>query len=316
VGAQRLLEDLLTSSGAPLGHGPWGVAGLGISRFGCHTRTVANQLGEFLRARRARVRPADVGLPSGTRPRRTPGLRREELAALAGLSIDYYIRLEQGKGTNPSVAILDGLARALGLNEEEHAHLYALADHAAGRTAPRRTRPGRRVRPGIRLLLDTLRPYPAYLVSRTSDVLAANPEALALFSGMEEWPPERRNTIRYTLLHPAARDLIADWPKVVAGIAANLRSLVAADPADPELTRLIDELTAGSREFADLWKRHDVRHRRSERKSFHHPVVGDVTFTYEVLHLDDGQRVMVYQTTPGTTDHDAMTLLSLSTSSA
>src|SRR5215469_3179034 len=121
-----------------------------------------NELGAFLRARRARVRPDDVGLPSGTGPRRTPGLRREETAAVAGLSIDYYIRLEQGKESNPSGAILDGLARALQLNDEEHAHLYALANHAAGRTAQGPPRASRVVRPGIRQLLETVRPYPAY----------------------------------------------------------------------------------------------------------------------------------------------------------
>ena len=141
--------------------------------------------------------------------RRTPGLRREEIAALAGLSIDYYIRLEQGKETNPSGPILDGLARALRLNEEEHAHLYALANHAAGRTARDSPPASRVVRPGVRQLLETVRPCPAYVLTRTSDLLAANPEALALFPGLADWPPERRNTIRYTFFHPAARELFA-----------------------------------------------------------------------------------------------------------
>ena len=143
----------------------------------------SNELGGFLRARRARLRPGDAGLPPGSGARRTPGLRREEVAALAGLSIDYYIRLEQGKESNPSGPILDGLARALRLNEEEHAHLYALANHAAGRTARPVSRASRVVRPGIRQLLETVRPCPAYVLTRTSDLLAANPEALILFAG-------------------------------------------------------------------------------------------------------------------------------------
>ena len=140
-----------------------------------------NELGDFLRTRRAKLRPGDVCLPPGHGSRRTPGLRREEIAALAGLSIDYYIRLEQGKEANPSGPILDGLARALRLNEEENTHLYALANHAAGRTARGSLPASRVVRPGVRQLLEAVRPCPAYVLTRTSDLLAANPEALVLF---------------------------------------------------------------------------------------------------------------------------------------
>ncbi len=203
-----------------------------------------NELGDFLRARRARLRPGDVGLPPGPGTRRTPGLRREETAALAGLSIDYYIRLEQGKETNPSGPILDGLARALWLNEEEHAHLYALANHAAGRTAGGPPPASRVVRPGVRQLLETVRPCPAYVLTRTSDLLAANPEALALFPGLADWPPERRNTIRYTFFHPAARELFAHWDHSAETIAAHLRSLAADAPDDPEVSALIGRTAA------------------------------------------------------------------------
>jgi transcriptional regulator with XRE-family HTH domain len=227
-----------------------------------------NQLGEFLRARRGRLRPADVGLPAGLGLRRTPGLRREELAAVAGLSMDYYIRLEQGKETNPSGPILDGLARALRLNEEEQAHLYRLADLAA-------------------------------------------PEGLALFAGIQDWPAGQRNTIRFTFLHPAARELFADWDVAAASTAAHLHALEAEDPDDQDLRALVGELLAGSQEFARLWPRHDVRRRRSDRKPFRHPLAGEFTLSYEVLHLDDGQRMTVYQATPGSRDHDAMTLLSM-----
>jgi transcriptional regulator with XRE-family HTH domain len=264
-----------------------------------------NELGDFLRARRARLRPGDVGLPPGPGTRRTPGLRREETAALAGLSIDYYIRLEQGKETNPSGPILDGLARALRLNEEEHAHLYALANHAAGRTAGGPPPASRVVRPGVRQL------GPAYVLTRTSDLLAANPEALALFPGLADWPPERRNTIRYTFFHPAARELFAHWDHSAETIAAHLRSLAADAPGDPEVSALIAELLDGSPEFTRLWQRHDVRQRRGEAKPFRHPQVGELTLTNEVLYLADGQRMSVYQAEPGSRDHDALTLLSM-----
>ncbi|MFC4906080.1 helix-turn-helix transcriptional regulator [Actinomadura gamaensis] len=272
----------------------------------------SSALGEFLRARRARLRPSDVGLPAGPGPRRTPGLRREETAALAGVSIDYYIRLEQGKEKNPSPAVLDALGRALRLDAEERAHLLALANRAAGRVAPPvRERPT--VRTGVLRLLERVRPCPAYVVNRTSDVLASNPEGLVLFAGMEDWPPERRNTIRYVFLHPAARDVLADWEKAAATSAAQLHSLAATDPDDPHLTALVEELSADP-DFTRLWNRHDVQARRSDRKTFHHPRVGDLTLDFEILHLgEDRQRMTVYQAEPGTPDHDAMVLLSLST---
>lgn len=273
----------------------------------------ANDLGDFLRARRGGLRPRDVGLPAGTGIRRTPGLRREELAALAGLSIDYYIRLEQGKETNPSGQILHGLARALRLNDEERAHLYALADHTAGRVAPARSRASRVVRPGISQLLAKVRPYPAYLLTRTSDLLAANPEALALFWGITDWPEPERNTIRYTFCHPAARELFADWEEAAASTAAHLRALAAAEPGDPDVAALIDSLLADSPEFALSWERHEVRHRRGAAKPFNHPRVGSFTLTFEVLHLDEGQRVTIYLAEPGTRDHDALTLLAMTT---
>lgn len=265
-----------------------------------------NELGEFLRSRRAGVRPKDVGLPEGTGIRRTPGLRREELAAVAGLSIDYYIRLEQGKETNPSAPILDGLAQALRLDSEERAHLYALANHAAGRTAPTYRRASREVRAGLLQLLQTVRPSPAYLLTRTSDVLAANPEALVLWPGLADMPDERRNTIRYTFCHPAARELFPDWDTAAMSSAAHLRSLVASAPDDPDVTAFIDSLLAESRDFREHWARHEVRHRRGTAKRFRHPVLGDFTLASEVLHLDQGQRMTVYQAEPGSPGEKAL----------
>jgi transcriptional regulator with XRE-family HTH domain len=270
-----------------------------------------SELGDFLRARRGRLQPGDVGLPPGTGTRRTSGLRREETAAIAGLSIDYYIRLEQGKEVNPSGPILDGLARALRLNQEEHAHLYALANHASGRTARGSSRASRAVRPGVRQLLETVRPCPAYVLTRTSDMLAANPEALALLVGLADWLPERWNTIRYTFFHPAARELFVRWDHAAETTAAHLRSLAAETPGDPDVSALIAELVDGSPEFARLWERHDVRQRRGEAKPFRHPRVGEFTLNSEALYLADGQRITVYQAEPGSRDHDALTLLSM-----
>jgi transcriptional regulator with XRE-family HTH domain len=276
----------------------------------------ATGLGEFLRARRARVTPAGVGLPTGNGLRRTPGLRREEVAALAGVSIDYYIRLEQGRETNPSPAVLGALGRALLLDDEERTHLLELARHAArpGQAAdlPAGPQPGTgadAVRPGIRQLLETVRPCPAYVLNQISDVLMVNPEALALFHGLADWPPPRRNTARYTFLHPAARDLFADWPHSAATTAANLRAVAAGSPEAPGLAGLIAELTKESPEFAALWQRYDIRLRRGEPKTFRHPEAGTITLTYEVLHLGDGQRMSVYQPAPGSADQDALELL-------
>lgn len=277
------------------------------------TMAANSELGVFLRARRGRVRPTDVGLPTAVGRRRTPGLRREELAALAGVSIDYYTRLEQGKETNPSSGVLDALAGALLLDQDAHAHLYALANHAAHRTPPAHHPHGRSVRPEIKMLLETLRPSPAYVLSRTSDLLATNPEALLLFDGLADWPPERRNTIRYVFLHPAAGELFADWRHAAATGVANLRvALAQAGPDASDITALVQELSAESREFARLWERYDVRPRSSQPKTFHHPAVGTLSLQHEVLHLsDEGQRLAIYQAPPDTPDHQALTLLSL-----
>ncbi|QDZ15170.1 helix-turn-helix transcriptional regulator [Humibacter ginsenosidimutans] len=273
-----------------------------------------NALGEFLRARRARVQPTDLGLPQGTGNRRTPGLRREELAALSGVSVDYYIRLEQGKEQHPSGAVLTALARALRLDEDARDHLFALADRLAGRAPQRRA--DNTVRAGIRQLLETLRPCPAYVRNRTNDILAANPEGLALLAGIAEWPQERRNTTRYLFRHPIARTLYPDWMHAARMSVAQLRAASIGDQ-DDALASLVAELTEASPEFAELWQRHDVQHRRTERKTLQHPVVGTLNLMYESLDVaPDGTRLGVYQAAPGTPDHEALTLLSLAAGAA
>jgi transcriptional regulator with XRE-family HTH domain len=269
-------------------------------------------MAEFLRIRRGRIGPADVGLPTGPGTRRTSGLRREELAALAGVSVDYYTRIEQGRETAPSDSVLDALARVLRLTDDEHAHLLALADLLAGRTPRRRPVDPQPARPGLRLLLESVRPSPAYVLNEVNDVLAANPEGLALLPGLGDWPPGHRNTIRYTFLHPAARRLFADWARVARNSVAHLHTAELTTPAPT--AALVAELSAASNEFATLWSRHDVWIKRGGETAFRHPVIGPLTLTNEVLTTaGDGQRLLVYQATPGTAEYDALVLLAMAT---
>jgi transcriptional regulator with XRE-family HTH domain len=276
--------------------------------------TEPTELGRYLRARRERVQPADVGLPS-TGVRRTPGLRREELATLAGVSADYYTRLERGRETNPSPAVLFALARVLRLDAPETDHLLALAEHAAcgSHGGPPRRTTCRQVRPTALQLLETVRPNPAYVVSRTNDLLAANPGGLGILPGISDWPESQRNITRYLFLHPAARTLWVDWETLAAGAVAHLRAVPGADPDDPALAALVGELTAKSPDFVGMWNRYDVRPRSSGVKAYHNPVVGEMRLEFETMPLGgtDGQRVVIYLAERGTPDHDAMVLLDL-----
>ncbi|MGI5459625.1 helix-turn-helix transcriptional regulator [Streptomyces sp. CA-249302] len=271
-------------------------------------------LGRFLRARRAELDPAEAGLVVQPGRRRTPGLRREELATLAGISIDYYTRLEQGRETRPSPAVVDALARALQLEQAEHEHLRSLAERAARRGAETQTAPSRAVRRGVQLLLENLRPGPAYVVSRANDLLACNPSGLRLLAGIEDWPADQRNLTRYVFLHPAAQDLFAeDWDNQIRGGVAQLRALAGTHPDAPDLTRLIGELLLKSPEFARMWDRYEVRVRTHGRKTFHHPEVGALTLGFQNMELEGtpGHRLLVYYAEQGTPDHDALVLLDM-----
>jgi transcriptional regulator with XRE-family HTH domain len=253
------------------------------------------------------VTPAEVGLPGGNGQRRTPGFRREEVASLAGVSIDYYRRLERGTEASPSQAVVSALGRALRLDADEFAHLRQLA----APTAVKPEWPSRTVRSTVLQLLETLRPNPAFVSGRTSDILAANPAGLRILPGIQDWPELRRNTARYAFLHPAARELWPDWEEVAGESIAHLRAVAGAEPNAPDLAELIAELTDQSPDFARMWARYDVHTRGGGHKTLHHPEVGEMTLSYELLTLGrtNGQRLAVYQAIPGTPDHDAMVRL-------
>ncbi|MEU8137202.1 helix-turn-helix transcriptional regulator [Streptodolium elevatio] len=271
------------------------------------------ELGRFLRARRTQTGPDQVGLTVGTGLRRTPGLRREELATLAGISIDYYVRLERGKETRPSPSVLDGLARALRLDDQEHQHLRELAARAARYAPEPPAAPSRTIRPHVKLLLEAMRPNPAYVVSRSFDFLAWNPGGLALYAGLDDWPAKQRNLARYLFLHPAARDLFPAWESQVRACVARLRALAGTAPDAPDLTQLVGELLLKSPDFAKLWERYEVTGRKPADKTFHHPHVGTITLTAQSMELEGtpGQRLGVYVAHPGTPDHDALLLLDM-----
>ncbi|MFJ5800821.1 helix-turn-helix transcriptional regulator [Streptomyces decoyicus] len=271
------------------------------------------ELGRFLRARRTQTTPEQVGLAVGAGLRRTPGLRREELATLAGISIDYYVRLERGKETRPSPSVLDALARALHLDDQEHHHLRELAARAARYAPEPPPAPSRTVRPHLKLLLESMRPNPAYIISRSMDFLAWNPGGLALYAGLDDWPAKQRNLARYLFLHPTARELFPDWDTQVRACVSRLRAIAGTAPDAPDLTNLVGELLLKSPDFAKLWERYDVTGRKPAHKTFHHPHVGTITLTAQAMHLEGtpGQRLGVYVADPGTPDHDALLLLDL-----
>ncbi|MET4097312.1 hypothetical protein ABIB51_004268 [Arthrobacter sp. UYCu712] len=237
---------------------------------------------------------------------------------IASISVDNYTRLEQGRECNPSEAVLEALARTLALDGEEREHLFRLAAHSGN---PRRTgttpTPSRQVRPAVLQLLDTFGRSPAYVLSRTNDLLASNPAGTALLAGIDQWPEPRRNTIRYIFLHPAARTLFSDWNSIAYGAVAHLRAMAGIAPNDSELTNLIEELDTKSEEFPRMWRLHDVRSLSTGDKVFDHPKVGRMELQYEVLDISGTQhRLVVYQAAPGTSDYDSMSLLNMTNSPA
>jgi transcriptional regulator with XRE-family HTH domain len=265
------------------------------------------ELAAFLRACRERLRPADAGLPAGRR-RRTPGLRREEVARLAAMSVDYYVRLEQARGPRPSRELLASLARALRLSGDEHDHLF----HLAGEAPPRSYQASRHVSPAMLMLLDRLEDTPAVVSNARGDILAWNPMAAALITDFSAMPPQERN---YAWLHFASdavhrRFTPADWDRLSRAHVAHLRALAAQQPDDTDLVELIGRLRARSQRFAALWAQHDVAVRRECRKRIQHPVVGPLEVETEVLHSPEhDQRLIIYRAAPGSSSEQALALL-------
>ena len=264
---------------------------------------VTSTLGEYLRARRELVRPGEVGLPEGER-RRVPGLRREEVALLAGISTEYYLRLEQGRDQHPSDQVLDCIAKALRLDAEASAYLHDLAHPAP----PKRRRPARpeRVGDSVRNLIGNWTTTPAYVHGRSGDVLAANPLAVAL---SPHYAPGS-NTLRAAFLEPEMRVFYRDWDEMTAKAVPYLRSVVGAAVDDPRLVNLIGELSLGSERFRTLWARHDVRHKTSGLTRLLHPQVGPLDLRYEKLALSGaGQMLITYHADPGSESEQRLHLL-------
>ena len=265
------------------------------------------ELADFLRRGRARLDPSDVGLAPGAR-RRTPGLRREEVAQLAGMSVDYYTRLEQSRGPRPSRQMLTALARALRLTDDERDHLF----HLTGEEPPRTGSGSPHVRPGLLLVLDRLHDTPAMVVSDCGEVLAQNAMSKALSGDVFARPPRQRNLLRRFFTDPAGRDLIPpeDAPELARQHVANLRAVAAARTDDPEPAALAAELRAASEEFARLWDTHEVSLRRSAVKRFQHPLVGLLELDCEVLlNHEHHQQLIVHTARPGTESYERLQLL-------
>lgn len=269
-----------------------------------------SEIRDFLTTRRARITPEQAGLPSFGGSRRVPGLRREEAALLAGVSVDYYIRLERGNLSGVSESVLESLARALRLDEAERDHLYDLARQAShGRRVRRGTTA--RIRPRVQHLLDAMTGAPAYVRNGRLDVLAANHLGRAVFAPLWQGVTGRPNLARFLFLDPASQEFYLDWERIAEEVVALLRSEAGRHPYDRELTDLIGELSTRSDRFRTWWAAHNVRQHVAGVKRLHHPLVGDLTLAYESLELtaDRGLRLNAYSAEPASPDEDALNLI-------
>lgn len=268
------------------------------------------EVSEFLASRRARISPEHAGLPAYGGNRRVPGLRREEVALLAGVSIDYYIRLERGNLGGVSDSVLDAVARALQLDEPERAHLFDLARAAV--PAPRPRRPmQQQVRPTVQRILDSMSDAPAYVRNGRRDILGANRLGYALYSELYADPVRPVNVARFVFLNPRARSFFLDWERAAGDLVANLRTEAGRNPYDRALTDLVGELSVHSGEFRALWASHNVRFHQTGLKDIHHPVVGDLHLAFEAMDLpaDIGLSLIVYSAEPGSASADALKML-------
>ena len=254
--------------------------------------------------------PDEVGLTSYG-PRRVPGLRREEVAVLAGVSVPYYTRLERGNLSGVSESVLEALARALQLDEAERAHLFDLARAAQPAAPKRRRRTQQRVRPSVQRMIDAMTGAPAFVQNGRLDILAANALGRALFSELYVDPVRPVNPARFVFLSPRAPDFYGDWERAANDTVAILRTEAGRDPYDSSLSDLVGELSTRSEEFRTRWASHNVRIHRTGAKDLHHPVVGDLSLTYEMLDLsaDSGLVIVAYTAEPGSKSAEALDLL-------
>jgi transcriptional regulator with XRE-family HTH domain len=268
------------------------------------------EFGKFLKAMRSRLSPDAAGAGPSTGARRVPGLRREEVARLAGVSTDYYVRLEQGRNIHPSRTVLEAVSRALRLDSSEHAHMLDLLENCANnpRTGGAAVQA---VRPALRHLLEAVGEVPAILLGRRSDVLAGNRMAFLLFTDFSALPAGERNLTRWLTLDPAARALFRDWKTVAAEAAGALRIDVGRHPNDPQSNQLVGELAVNSEHFRQWWAGHRVATRSAGTVRLHHPAVGDLELNFENLALPDDpdQTLRVYSARPGSPSSDALALL-------
>jgi len=272
------------------------------------TRT---EIREFLTSRRAKITPDQVGLPIYGDNRRVPGLRREEVALLAGVSADYYTRLERGNMAGVSDGVLEALARALRLDEAERSHLFDLARATQTTATTRRRRPTRQqIRPSVQRILDAMTSAPAFVRNGRLDILAANQLGYALYSNHLS-PGRPANTARFVFLDPRAEDFYADWDDVAGEVVAILRSEAGRDPYDRALSDLVGELSTQSQAFRSKWAAHNVRYHDSGTKRLHHPFVGDLEMTYEAMELsaDSGLTMFAYTAEPASKSEEALNLL-------
>ena len=269
-----------------------------------------NEIREFLISRRDKLTPEMAGLPIYGRNRRVKGLRREEVAMLAGISVEYYTRLERGNAAGASEDVLEAVARALQLDDAERAHLFDLV-RATNNTRPPNRRPAQdRVRPTLQRILDSIT-APAYLRNGRLDVLAANTLGAALYAPVLADAVGTPNMARFIFLNDRATDFFDQWDCAAHDAVGILRAQAGRDPYDRRLSDLIGELSTRSDEFRVRWAAHDVKFHRTGAKKLHHPVVGELTLDYEAMELpgDNGQRILVYTAEPGSPSDDGLRLL-------
>jgi len=270
-----------------------------------------SQIREFLSSRRARITPEQAGLPAYGGNRRVQGLRREEVALLAGVSIDYYVRMERGNLGGVSESVLNAVARALQLDEAEQTHLFDLAKRSTPAPARQRRAAPKQVSASMQQLLDAITEAPAWIRNARYDHLASNSMARALYAPMMNSAEQPANSARFLYLDPAAKEFFTDWDRAADDVAAMLRSEAGRNPYDKALSELIGELSTRSEVFRQRWAKHNVRFHRTGFKRFHHPVVGDLEMNFEAMEFpsEPGLTLLVYTAAAGTPTADALKLL-------